>query len=71
MIVSQLIDTHCHLYSEEFLDDRHQMITRAVEEGISRFYLPNIDVSSMDAMIELEKEYPGRCFAMMGLHLAM
>jgi TatD DNase family protein len=68
MIVSQLIDTHCHLYSEEFLDDRHQMITRAVEEGISRFYLPNIDVASMDTMIELEKEYSGRCFAMMGLH---
>ncbi len=68
MIKSQLIDTHCHLYSEEFLEDRHQMMTRAAGEGVSRFYLPNIDVSSMDVMIEMEKEYPGRCFAMMGLH---
>lgn len=68
MIKSQLVDTHCHLYSEEFLEDRHQMMNRAFEEGIGRFYLPNIDVSSMDVMMEMEKEYPGRCFAMMGLH---
>ncbi len=68
MISTQLIDTHCHLYAEEFQDDRHAMIMRAVNEGVGRFYLPNIDVSSMDLMIEMEKEYPGRCFSMMGLH---
>lgn len=65
---AQFIDTHCHLYSEEFLEDRQQMLARAMDGGVGRFYLPNIDVSSMDMMIELEKEYPGRCFAMMGLH---
>jgi TatD DNase family protein len=68
MVMSQLIDTHCHLYAEEFLEDRHQMIMRALEAGVGRFYLPNIDVNSMDIMIDMEKEYPGRCFAMMGLH---
>jgi TatD DNase family protein len=65
---SQLVDTHCHLYAEEFHGERLEVLRRAREAGVSRIYLPNIDVSSMDAMIELEKDHPDICVAMMGLH---
>jgi TatD DNase family protein len=63
-----LIDTHAHLYLEEFDPDRGDMIGRAIEAGVEAFYLPNIDSSSIDAMLTLETDYPGRCFPMMGLH---
>jgi TatD DNase family protein len=65
---AQLIDTHCHLYSEEFLEDRREMIQRAVNAGVDRFFMPNIDKNSIDGMLELEEEFPGRCYPMMGLH---
>jgi TatD DNase family protein len=68
MTSAQLIDTHCHLYAEEFSADRREMIQRAISEGVSKFYLPNVDTGSMDAMLELENDFPGHCFAMMGLH---
>lgn len=63
-----LTDTHTHLYAEQFNDDRTEMIERAVATGISRFFLPNIDSSSIDGMLALEKAFPENCFAMMGLH---
>jgi TatD DNase family protein len=64
----QLIDTHAHLYSEEFNDDRSEMIQRALEAGVTRMYLPNIDSTSIDGMLALETQYPRQCLAMMGLH---
>jgi TatD DNase family protein len=63
-----LIDTHTHLYAEEFSADRHALIKKAISNGVSEFYLPNIDSQSIDAMLQLEKEFPGHCFPMMGLH---
>lgn len=63
-----LIDTHTHLYAAQFDEDRAATIDRAVTAGVEQFYLPNIDSSSIDAMLELEATYPERCFAMMGLH---
>ncbi len=63
-----LIDTHCHLYSEEFNADRDAMIARAMEQGVGRFYLPAIDSEAIPAMMALESAYPASCFAMMGLH---
>ena len=63
-----LIDSHTHLYAEEFAEDRDAMIQRAVDLGVERFYLPNIDSSSIESMLHLEETYPDRCFAMMGLH---
>ncbi len=63
-----IIDTHCHLYSEEFSDDTALVIERALAEGVQQFYLPAIDSSETDRMLALEKLYPGRCIAMMGLH---
>lgn len=63
-----LIDTHCHLYAEEFDADRGQMIERARAAGVSRFYLPAIDSEAIPGMLALEAQYPGVCVAMMGLH---
>jgi TatD DNase family protein len=68
MAIVQLIDTHCHLYAEEFSADRSEMINRAIDAGVERFYLPNVDINTMDAMLELEKDFPTNCFSMMGLH---
>jgi TatD DNase family protein len=62
------IDTHTHLYAEEFNADRTALISKAIANGIQTFYLPNIDSSSIEGMLALEKEYPSNCFAMMGLH---
>jgi TatD DNase family protein len=63
-----LIDTHAHLYSDSFDEDRKEMIQRALDNNIQHFFLPNIDEASIPGMLELEAAYPGRCHAMMGLH---
>ena len=63
-----LTDTHIHLYAEEFDADREALIKSAIDKGISRFFLPNIDSSSIVGMLDLETRYPENCFAMMGLH---
>jgi TatD DNase family protein len=64
----KLIDTHTHLYAKQFDDDRAEMMQRAFANKVEAFYLPNIDSSSIEGMLELEQTYPGQCFAMMGLH---
>ena len=63
-----MIDTHTHLYSEEFDEDRAEMIQRALNKGVTEFYLPAIDSESHEKMLQLEAEYPQQIFAMMGLH---
>jgi TatD DNase family protein len=63
-----ITDTHTHLYSEEFDQDRNEMIQRAINHGVSRFFVPAIDSSCTDLMYELEKNYPENVFLMMGLH---
>jgi TatD DNase family protein len=64
----QLIDTHCHLYGHDFEKDIKAVIERAENEGVQRFYLPGIDSEVINAMLKLEQDFPGKCFAMMGLH---
>ncbi|MEO6731763.1 MAG: TatD family hydrolase [Ferruginibacter sp.] len=64
----KLIDTHCHLYAEEFTADIDEVIQRAQAEGIAKCFLPCIDSSAIQPMIALEHRYPEMCFAMMGLH---
>jgi TatD DNase family protein len=64
----QWIDTHCHIYAEEFSADRHLMVHRAIDAGIRKCLMPNVDVASIDAMLELERDFPDHCIAMMGLH---
>lgn len=61
-------DTHTHIYSEKFLDDQKEMIDRAISSGVSRMFMPNIDLDSVDSMHLLAKNYPTNCFPMMGLH---
>ncbi len=63
-----LIDTHTHLYLDRFEEDRTEVVDRAKEAGISKFFLPNIDSTSIQDMLALEKNYPDEIFAMMGLH---
>lgn len=64
----QLIDTHTHLFSKQFDDDREAVIRRAIEAGVERMYLPNIDRESVSAMNALTQQFPEHCFAMIGLH---
>lgn len=61
-------DTHAHLYASEFDADRSEMIKKAINSGVSRLFLPNIDSSSIDGMLTLVKQFPCNCFAMIGLH---
>lgn len=63
-----LIDTHAHLYAEQFDQDRDAMIQRAKNAGLDRILLPNIDLSSIDGMLQLSEDYPEFCYPMMGLH---
>lgn len=64
----KLTDTHCHLYLPEFKADINSVIQKAVQAGVERFYLPAIDSEVIPGMLALENAYPGKCFAMMGLH---
>lgn len=61
-------DTHTHLYSSEFHEDRDQMIQNAIGKGVSRFFIPSIDSSYTQKMYDLESKYPENIFLMMGLH---
>lgn len=63
-----LTDTHTHLYSDAFKDDRSEMMDRALNLGIKRFFIPAIDSGYTEAMYALEREYPEWVFLMMGLH---
>jgi TatD DNase family protein len=64
----KLIETHAHLYSEQFKSDRSEALQRAVAAGVETILLPNIDHTSIDGMLELEAQAPTTCYAMMGLH---
>jgi TatD DNase family protein len=63
-----IIDSHIHLYADEYIEDREQLINAAAAGGVTSFLLPAIDSASHEAMLALEALYPGKCFAMMGLH---
>lgn len=63
-----ITDTHTHLYSEAFDQDRQDMIKRAIDANVKRFFIPAIDSTYTDAMLQLEKDFPDHVFLMMGLH---
>ena len=63
-----LIDTHTHLFSEAFIEDRTEIIERAIASGVSTLLLPNIDADSIGPMHDLCQQYPKNCFPMIGLH---
>lgn len=62
------IDTHAHIYDEKFKDDIEDMLARSQEVQVNQVYMPNIDHTSIDGMLELEHQNPEQCVAMMGLH---
>ena len=62
------IDTHAHIYLNEFDADRADMLARATNELVTKIYMPNVDHTSIDNMLELESRSSGQCIAMMGLH---
>ncbi|GAA3954302.1 YchF/TatD family DNA exonuclease [Chitinophaga oryziterrae] len=64
----QWIDTHAHLYEEEFATDRTEMVERALAAGVYQLLLPNIDSSTITGMLALEAQFPGVCHPMMGVH---
>lgn len=64
----EIIDTHSHLFVEEFDDDRDAAVERCRQAGISRLYLPNIDVKSLSLLLKMVEKYPDYCFPMLGLH---
>lgn len=63
-----ITDTHTHLYSEAFDEDRDTMIKAAIEAGVKRFFIPAIDSTYTQAMLDLEARYPESVHLMMGLH---
>ena len=63
-----ITDTHTHLYSEQFDEDRPEMMQRAKDAGVSHFFIPAIDSSYTESMFSLEKDYQNDVFLMMGLH---
>ncbi len=63
-----MIDTHSHIYGEEFDADRDDVIRRALQSGIEKIFLPNINEESIPRMMSVVRAYPGVCYPMMGLH---
>lgn len=63
-----LIDTHAHIYATKFDSDRDEVIQQILGAGVERIYMPNVDVSTIEAMLACEDRYPGICIPMMGLH---
>lgn len=63
-----LTDSHTHLYSEEFDNDRKESILRALQAGVERFYLPAIDSQYTDKMLQTKELFPNNIFLMAGLH---
>ncbi|WP_447400450.1 TatD family hydrolase [Vibrio harveyi] len=63
-----MIDTHAHIYASEFDNDRDEVVKRALEQGIDKILLPNIDLESIEPMLKTEAAYPEVCRSMMGLH---
>lgn len=63
-----MIDTHSHIFESDFADDLPEVIARAKEIGVEKIFMPNIDDTSVDAMLGVCSQYPGYCFPMLGFH---
>src|SRR6186713_1266166 len=62
------IDSHAHIYLEEFDKDRQEIIRRAKDRKVNKIYMPNLDHTSIDRMLETEEKNPQVCLPMIGLH---
>jgi TatD DNase family protein len=63
-----LVDTHAHIYTVDFDDDRDNIIGKAIANGIGKIFMPNIDAGTVKNLLEAEGKYPSVCFPLMGLH---
>ena len=63
-----LVDTHTHLYEEQFDLDRTEMIERSINVGVSKMIIPNVDATTIEPMLDLVKQFPSNIYAMIGLH---
>ena len=63
-----VVDTHSHLFVEDFDTDRHEVMLRAREAGVKHIFMPNIDLASVEPMLKVCAEYPDFCSPMLGLH---
>ncbi len=66
--MSSFIDTHGHLYAEEFDNDRDEVVARALAQGVETIILPDIDSTTRERMFQLEAEYSNNMHALIGLH---
>lgn len=64
----QLVDTHTHLFLEEFDEDRDQVVKNSLDAGVTKLILPNIDSTSIKPLDKMVSDYPGTCYGAMGLH---
>lgn len=63
-----MIDTHSHLFVEEFEADLPEVVERAKAAGVIRVMMPNIDDTTVDAMLKVCADYEGYCYPMLGFH---
>ncbi|WP_031529990.1 TatD family hydrolase [Dyadobacter crusticola] len=63
-----MIETHAHIYSDDYNDDRSEMLERAWTAGVEQIWMPNCDSGTIAPMMELARDYPGKCLPMIGLH---
>jgi TatD DNase family protein len=63
-----LTDTHCHIYLPEFDHDRDITLQKAFASGVTRLFLPNVDSSTSQSLLDLSAQYPENCFPLMGIH---
>lgn len=63
-----LIDSHSHIYLKDFDDDRDAVVQRAVDAGIVKIVLPNVDGETIEQLLSVSNNFPGICFPLMGLH---
>ena len=64
----KMIDTHTHLFSSQFDEDRNAVVQKAIDNGVSKMLLPNISSETIEAMHQLCQDFPKHCYPMMGLH---
>ena len=63
-----MIETHAHIYSDDYAGDRDEMLARAWNAGIEQIWMPNCDSGTIPGMLQLAEQYPGKCLPMIGLH---
>lgn len=63
-----MIDTHSHIFEPDFTEDLPEVVARAKEVGVEKIFMPNIDDTTVDAMLAVCRQYTGYCYPMLGFH---